>query len=96
VEDRHLPKIGSYFKVQPRRPAYDTDEESDLCQFILGEVASKHHIRQKYSVEEAMASLRPLVTDSRDRTNASNLLLPWEITKARAVYKYYSLLIDGK
>lgn len=95
LEDRHLPKIGSFFSAQPRRLVYDTDEESDLCQFILGEVASKHGIRQKYSVREAMESLRPLVTDSRDRTQASNLLLPWEITKARAVYKYYSLLIDG-
>lgn len=95
LEDRHLPKIGSFFRAQPRRPAYDTDEESELCQFILGEVANKHHIRKKYSVEEAMESLRPLVTDSRDRTQLSNSLLAWEITKARAVYKYYSLLIDG-
>ena len=95
MEDRHLPKIGSFFKAQPRRPVYDTDEESNYCQFILGEVASKTTVRKKYDVEEAMQSLRPLITDSRDATNASNLLLPWEITRARAVYKYYCLLING-
>ena len=95
MEDRHLPKIGSFFKAQPRRPVYDADEESNYCQIILGEVASKTTVRKKYDAEEAMQSLRPLITDSRDATNASNLLLPWEITRARAVYKYYCLLING-
>ena len=95
LEDRDLPKIVTYFKSQPRRPAYDTDEESELCQFLLGEVKSKHEVRKRYNIEEAMIILRPLVTDSRDSSAASNLLLPWEITKSRAVYKYFSLLIDG-
>ena len=62
--------IVTYFKSQPRRPAYDTDEESELCQFILGEVKSKHEVRKRYNIEEAMISLRPLVTDSRDGSAA--------------------------
>jgi hypothetical protein len=95
LEDRALPKINSFFAVQPRDRAYDTDEEIEQCQVILGEVAVSGEVQRHFSIEEALEDLRPLITDSRAVSSVSNKLLPWEITRARAVYRYFLFLFEG-
>lgn len=95
LEDRALPKINAFFTVQPRDRAYDTDEEIEQCQVILGEVERSGEVKSHYSIEEALENLRPLVIDSRAVSSVSNKLLPWEITRARAVYKYFLFLCEG-
>jgi hypothetical protein len=97
LEDRVLPKIGAFFTVhvQPRDQVYDTDEEIEQCQVILGEVAPSGEVQRHFSIEEALEDLRPLVIDTRSVSSVSNNLFPWEITRARAVYKYFLLLSEG-
>lgn len=95
LEVRVLPKINTLFTVQPPDRVYDTDEEIEQCQVILGEVAPSGEVQRHFSIQEALEDLRPLVIDSRAVSSVSNKLLPWEITRARAVYKYFLLLAEG-
>ena len=93
--DRALPKINTYFEVQPRQRVYDIDEEVEYCQNILGEATTNAPIQSHFNIGEAVENLRPLVIDSRAASSASNSQLPWEITRARAVYKYFLCMLEG-
>ena len=95
LEDRYLPKINTYFEVQPRRRVYDTDEEVEHCPNNLGEATTNAPVQSHFNIEEAVDNLRPLVIDSRAKSSASNSQLPWEITRARAVYKYFLFVLEG-
>ena len=46
--------------------------------------------------DEAMTALLPLVSNSRATSSVCNSLKPWEVNRARADFKYFSLLGEGK
>lgn len=93
--DRALPKINTYFEVQPRQRVYDTDEEVEYCPNILGEATTNAPVQSQFNIEEAVEKLKPLVIDSCVASSASNSQLSWEITRARAVYKYFLCMLEG-
>lgn len=83
--------IDSFYKhVENKR--ISIEEEIDKCHEILGELPPNKHLMTE---DEAMTALLPLVSNSRASSSVCNSLKPWEINRARAVFKYFSLLGEG-
>ena len=81
-----------YPKVSKVQDVVSLSEEIATCSLLLKKESKIESPVYKYSVLEAMEQLKPLVASSRASSAQYNAKKPWEINRARAVFKYFTLL----
>lgn len=91
-------KISSFYhKVEKAVVTERTlTEEIATCSSLLKKECKREAPIHKYSVIEAMERLKPLVMNSRASSSTCNQSKPWEVNRARAVFKYFTLLLEDK
>ena len=91
-------KISSFYqRVEKALVAEVTlREEIATCSSLLKKEGKRDVPIYKYSVIQAIDRLKPLVANSRVSSASCNLSKPWEINRARAVFMYYTLLLEDK
>ena len=79
-----------YSKVSKVQDGVSLSEEIATCSLLRKKELKIEPPVYKYSVLEAMEQLKPFVANSRASSASCNEKKPWEINRARAVFKYYT------
>ena len=88
-------RMSTFFsKVCKVQDGVSLSEEIATCSLLRKKEPKIESPVYKYSVLEAMEQLKPLVANSRASSAPCNAKKPWEINRARAVFKYFTLLLE--
>ena len=83
-----------YSKVSKVQDVVSLSEEITTCSLLLKKESMIESPVYKCNILESMEQLKPLVANSRASSAPCNAKKPWEISRARAVLKYYTLLLE--
>jgi hypothetical protein len=88
-------KMSTFFsKVRKVQDGVSLYEEIATCGLLRKKELKIESPVYMYSVPEAIEQLKPLVANSRASSAPCNAKKPWEINRARAVFKYFTLLLE--
>jgi hypothetical protein len=80
-------KISTFYS-KVNEASLSLSEEIATCSLLLKKECRKELPEYKYDIVQAVEQLKPLVMNSRSSSAQCNSSKPWEINRARAVFKY--------
>jgi hypothetical protein len=92
--DRKISTFYSKVSKDQNEASLSLSEEIATCSLLLKKECRKELPVHKYDIVQAVEQLKPLVMNSRSSSAQCNSSKPWEINRARAVFKYYTLLLE--